>query len=147
MTRYHIDETHAGARTMLEAEALTIQRTTEPFSRSPADLTLEQTVNANAASRLTGIESFSQSVSARRRWMFTRSLRNELNLLNKSGLKPKAHASEIKQIWILTDGKGATMDLFLEEFRDESPYCILTGKVIPADTAENTLSTQTQCQK
>ena len=52
MTRYHIDllntdETHPGARTMLEAGALTVQRTTKPFSRRPVDLTLEQNVNVN----------------------------------------------------------------------------------------------------
>ena len=39
------------------------------------------------------------------------------------------------------------MDPFLVEFRDESLYCILTGKVIPADGAESILSTQTQGQK
>ena len=49
MNRYHldllnIDETHPGARAMLEAGALTVRRTTRSFSRSPVDLTLEQTV-------------------------------------------------------------------------------------------------------
>ena len=73
MTRYHldllnIDETHPSARAILEAGALSIRRTNKPFSRSPVDLTLEQTVNADAASRLTGIAAFSKSVSARKKW-------------------------------------------------------------------------------
>ena len=38
------------------------------------------------------------------------------------------------------------MDPFLTEFRDNSLYCISTGKVIPADTAKSILSTQTQGQ-
>ena len=59
------------------------------------DLTLEQTVNADAASRLTRIASFSKSVSARRRWMVTRSVRSELvsHLMEKSGQKPKSRVS------------------------------------------------------
>ena len=119
MTRYHpdllnIDETHPGARAMLEAGALTVRRTTRSFSRSPVDLTLEQTVNADAA-RLTGIASFSQSVSARRRWMVTRSVRSELvgHLMNKSGLKPKPDvAQDLKPSRIQRD--NADLRLLLE---------------------------------
>ena len=78
---------HPGARAMLEAGALTIRGITKPFSSK-----FEQTVNIDAASRLTMIASFSQSVSARPRWMVTRSVQSELvgHLINKSGLKPKA---------------------------------------------------------
>ena len=38
------------------------------FSRSPINLTLEQTVNADAASLRTGIGAFTNSISARQRW-------------------------------------------------------------------------------
>ena len=77
--------------------------------------------------------------------------------MNKSGLKPKADVvQDLKLCRIqrdnidlnkLIDGIGATIDPYLVEFRDESLYCISTGKVIPADTAESILSTQTQGQK
>ena len=53
---------------MLENGGSAVKRTTKIFfARAPVDLTLEQTVNADAASRLTGIAAFSQSVGARKR--------------------------------------------------------------------------------
>ncbi|MCG7875152.1 MAG: hypothetical protein N0C90_02335 [Candidatus Thiodiazotropha endolucinida] len=164
MTKYHldlvnIDETHPGARAMLEAGALSVRRTDKPFSRSPVDLTLEQTVNADAASRLTGITSFSRSVSARRRWMVTRSVRSELvgHLMDKSGLKPKAAVvQELKPSRIQRDnsdlkkiitGIGATMDPFLVDFRDDKLYCISTGTVMPSDIADSILATESKGQQ
>ena len=60
----NIDETHPGARTILKNGAFSIKRTTKPFIRNPVDLTLEQTVNANAASRMTGISAFTTSDQA-----------------------------------------------------------------------------------
>ena len=56
MVRYHldllnVDQSHLGVRQMLKTGALTIRRTSKPFSRSPVDLTLEQTVNADAEHR------------------------------------------------------------------------------------------------
>ena len=44
-----------------------IKRTIKTFSRSPIYLTLEQTVNADAASQRTGIGAFTNSISARQR--------------------------------------------------------------------------------
>ena len=63
MVRYYlnlvnIDNTHPGVRHILENGALSIRRTDKAFSRTPVDMTLEQTVNADAASRLTGIFAF-----------------------------------------------------------------------------------------
>ena len=132
----NIDETHPGASAMLEAGALSVRRTNKTFSRSPVDLTLEQTVNADVASRLTGITSFSKPVSARRRWMVSRSVRSELvsHLMDKSGQKQKADVvQELKLSRIQRDnadlnklitGIGATMDPFLVDFRKEKLYCI-----------------------
>ena len=70
MVRYYhnlmnMDNTHPGVRESLEKGALSVRRTNKSFSRIQVDITLEQTVNADAASRLTGIASFSQSDSAR----------------------------------------------------------------------------------
>ena len=63
MVRYYlnlvnIDNTHPGVRQILENGALSIRRTDKAFSRTPVDMPLEQTVNADAASRLTGISVF-----------------------------------------------------------------------------------------
>ncbi len=83
MVRYHLnlvnmDKTHPGVQRVLENGALSVRRTKKTFSRTPVDMTLEQTVNADAASRLTGVGSFTQSESARKRWMVTRSVRSSM---------------------------------------------------------------------
>ena len=70
-----IDESHPGLREILEKGAFTVRRTDHAFSRVPVDLTLEQTVNTDAASRLTGISSATNSYTARLRWMVTKSTR------------------------------------------------------------------------
>jgi len=71
----NIDGTHPGFRSILEDGVFTIRRLPKAFSRSPVDLTLEQTVNADAASRMTGMSSFTNNYSARLRWMLTKSAR------------------------------------------------------------------------
>ena len=93
MVRYHLnlinsENTHPGIRDLLEAGALSIRRTDKNFSRTAVDMTLEQTVNADAASRLTGIRSFIQSESSRKRWMVTRAVRSLIvgNLMCKAGI-------------------------------------------------------------
>ena len=49
------------ARKVLESGAFSIRRTSKSYSRSPIDLTLEQTINRDAASSATGITSFANS--------------------------------------------------------------------------------------
>lgn len=71
----NVEDSHPGLRKILDEGAFTIRRTEHAFSRVPVDLTLEQTVNADAASRLTGITSATNSYSARMRWMITKSTR------------------------------------------------------------------------
>ncbi len=83
MVRYHlnllnIDYTHPGVHENLVAGALSIKRTKKPFTRNAVDLTLEQTVNADAASRLTGISAFTSSSEARKRWMVTHASRSAI---------------------------------------------------------------------
>jgi len=48
------------------------------FSRIPVDKALEQTVNADAASRQTEIFAFTNSEDARRRWMVTRAMQSQV---------------------------------------------------------------------
>ena len=57
-----------------------VKRTSNNFSRSPIDLTLEQTVDADAASQRTGIGTFTYSISARQRWSHS-----QANMVNFSG--------------------------------------------------------------
>ena len=46
----NVDSTHPGVRAALEGGALSVRRTDKNFSRNAVDITLEQTVNADAAS-------------------------------------------------------------------------------------------------
>ena len=74
----NMDSTHPGLRPILENGAFTIKRTGKPFSRCPIDLTLEQTINADAASRRTGLSSVTNNYSSRLRWMLTKSARTAI---------------------------------------------------------------------
>ena len=101
MVRYHLnllnmDTTHPGVRQMLENGGLSIKRTMNTFARSPVDMTLEETINADAASRLTGISAFIGSINARKRWMITRSMRSSIisSLLQKAGLSKKEDTNQ-----------------------------------------------------
>ena len=94
MVRYHmnllnVDKTHPGVRDILQQGALSIRRTDKSFFRAAVDITLKQTVNADAASRKTGITAFNTD-AARQRWMVTRSVRSAIigNLMAKARLKP-----------------------------------------------------------
>lgn len=57
---------------------LGIKRTDKSFSRQPTDLTLEQTINADAAKRLTGVLHFTNSISARQRWAKSHDIRSTI---------------------------------------------------------------------
>ncbi|XP_044760189.1 uncharacterized protein LOC123317646 isoform X2 [Coccinella septempunctata] len=74
----NVEDTHPGLKEILINGGISIRRSTKSFSGSPIDLTLEQTINKDAASRLTGISSFTNSISARRRWATSHSLRTSL---------------------------------------------------------------------
>ena len=77
-----------------------IKRSSTSFSRSPIDLALEQTINADAANQGAGISSLTNSISARQWWAESHFLRmpvisnlfTELNMTKKeditSTLKP-----------------------------------------------------------
>lgn len=93
----NIDVTHAGLSTSFENGALSIRRTNKQFCRSPIDLTLEQTINANAANKLTGITAFTNSLYARQRWAETHSVRTAINthLLESLGLVKSNEGSDL----------------------------------------------------
>ncbi|GFV03418.1 uncharacterized protein TNCV_596261 [Trichonephila clavipes] len=69
------DETHPGLKTDFINGYLGIKRTEKPFPRIPIDLTLEQTINAEAARHLSGITYFTNSLAARQRWTKSHSIR------------------------------------------------------------------------
>lgn len=62
-----IEETHSSLHIAIKKGFFGIKRTDKAFSRQPVDITLEQTMNADAAKRMTGIIFFTNSISARQR--------------------------------------------------------------------------------
>ncbi len=156
MVKYHlnllnIDKTHPGLRYILEHGAMSVKRTLKPFSRAAVDLALEQTVNADAASRHTGIAAFTQSEGARRRWMITRSARSAVvgELLAQAGLKSLDDVSketkkyrmtrDQKDLAQLLEGITSTMNPFSMN-PDPNLYCITTGKKVSDDISNDLIS-------
>ena len=73
-----MDLSHPGIISSFKGGALSVRRSRPAFSRSSVDITLEQTINRDAASRQTGITAFTQNVSARKRWTVTRFFRGAI---------------------------------------------------------------------
>ncbi|CAG4981938.1 unnamed protein product [Colias eurytheme] len=65
--------------------AFGIRRTSAAFARSPVDLTLEQTINADASNELTD-NLAADSISARQRWALSHSMRTKLLTITKEYL-------------------------------------------------------------
>ena len=66
------------------------------FSRVPVDLTLEQTINADAACQRTGISALTNSISARQRWAQSHSIRVTVisKVFEEMGLTRKEDVTE-----------------------------------------------------
>lgn len=66
-----------------------MKRTNNPSSRQPIDLTLEQTINADAANKLTGVSHTTNSISARQRWCKSHTLRSIIIsfIMSETGLR------------------------------------------------------------
>ena len=159
MVRYYlnlvnVDNTHPGVRDLLENGAMSIRRTDKSFSRSSVDLTLEQTINADAASRKTGIVAFSSSESARQRWTLTRFVRSAIvgNLLIKAGLKSADDVTASLKPHRVTKDRQDLDNLIKSIENMMNPFAItpknalfniVTGKEVPNEIRDDLL----QCQQ
>lgn len=147
----NIDNTHPGLKEILEGGGLSVRRTSKSFSRTQIDITLEQTVNADAASRQTGISAFSCNESARQRWMITRCVRSSIigNLMQQAGLKKEEDISkELKPHKIIKNSNDlediinrirTTMNPFNQEL-DENLYCLTSWKKLPEEIKKDLLN-------
>ena len=143
-TRYllnmlNMENTHEGIRANFEGGALSIRRTPKSFSHCAVDLTLEQTINKDAASRHTGISAFTQCVKARKRWTVTRSMRGAVVacLLDMAAITTKDEITqELKLYRIKRDNSDLenliksledTMNPFQNNPEDKL-YCLSTGQ-------------------
>ena len=85
-----------------------IHHTEKSFSGSPIDLTLEQTINADAANQTKGITAITNSICARQRWAESHSLRTALLTLmfNNLAINKKDVSRDLKPYKIKSDTKS-----------------------------------------
>ena len=92
MTRYSLELLNLDLplRKILMNGGLSVRRSKNHFSRVGVDMTLEQTINAEAKSRLKGIIAFADVNIAVNNWLITSSMRTEIvnKVMNIAGLGP-----------------------------------------------------------
>lgn len=163
MVRYclnliNIDRSHPGLRDVLGKGALSVRRTSNNFSRNPVDMTLEQTINQDAASRSTGITAFQQNIAAKSRWTATRSARSTMvgSLMTKAGLqqkedvkkelKPSRVKRDHEDLTKIVEGIEACFNPFTGE-KSEKLFSISTGKATSEAVKKDLLSIKQTGQK
>ena len=146
------ENSHPGISEYFDSGALSVRRTEKNYSRTAHDITLEQTVNRDAASRHTGIAAFTNSVSARKRWCITRAERSKVITLlcQKAGIEVRdSVAQELKSTQIKHDNEDRSKLIntiremrnpFDPELRDDSLYCLTTGAALADDIANELIS-------
>lgn len=153
----NIDETHPGLASEFKSGALSIRRTAKNFCRSPVDLTVEQTINANAANRLTGITSFTNSHYARQRWNETHTARKaiithlleQLKLTDLSENSASEYQNKIfnRQVEKFIDEVCNNIDPFFVDLNRLKLFNISTGKAASMETTEFLLGAETNGRK
>lgn len=162
----NIDNSHPGLRRILDNGGFSIRRSDNHFSRIPIDLTLEQTINADAASRLTGYTSSTDNYNARVRWCITKSSRAALvsDALSMVGLDNANHSNGLSSSRIERDNNDLQkivkqIESCINPFSLEHEAALVnisTGKVasdtvtssllcIPADGKERHQAFVTEC--
>ena len=149
--RYHdnllqLSTSHPEILTEFEKGNFSVRRTNKNFSRLPVDLTLEQTINADAACQRVGIISLTNSISARQRWaqghsVCTAILSNlftELKLTRKEDitkeLQPNCIKRNVNDVEIILDFIEETRNPFHEHANPDTLFNISTGKSASAET-------------
>ena len=135
------------ARKVLETGAFSTRRTNKSYSRSPIDLTLEQTVNRDAASSATGITSFANSESAFRRWNISLTQRSIAvsEIKDMCDIQPgETPVNQLKKGRINRDNRDMeALTKALEDtcypFKKDAPSVLVniaTGKVAASETSD-----------
>lgn len=96
---------HPGLEIKLAGGSFDVRRTEKPFSRIPVDLTLKQTINADAARSLTEITHLTNSIQARQRWAMGHGLRSTVisHVLEEANLKQGCEvAAELGESSVIT---------------------------------------------
>lgn len=142
----NIDQSHPGLREQFETGALSVCRTTKNFCRAPVDLTLEQTINSNAANKLTGISSFTNSLYARQRWPETHTARKAiishlfehlmLNESNENCNNDRQNRIFANQVEKFINEVQSNIDPFSEDLNRSKLFNLSTGKAAFDETVE-----------
>ncbi|GFW70277.1 hypothetical protein TNCV_5131031 [Trichonephila clavipes] len=131
-----------------------IKRTNKPFSRQPIDLTLEQTINADAARTLTGIAHLTNSISARQRWARSHDIRStiithvleEIGITKKQDISTELQPHNIKKSCHQLEKFMNSFDQYVNPFSlDLSPdqlFNIASGKAASSEVEEFLLNVQ-----
>lgn len=150
LTRNHdnfmnITRSHPGLWEDFESGALSVRRTAKNFCRSPVDLTLEQTINANAANRLTGVTCLTNNIHARQRWSETHTARMAiishffefLHLAKFSETSDSQYQSRVfsKQVQKFTEQVCDNINPFNVDVNPEILFNLSTGKAASSETA------------
>lgn len=151
IVKYHdnllrVEETHPGLLDELEKCSFGVKRTEKPFSRQPIDLTLEQTINADGAKRLTGVIHFTNSISARQRWARSHGIRSSIIShvyedirLRKSqditsDLEPNKMKKHVALVQNVMQTLQQNMNPFSADVNSDFLFNIATGKAAPEST-------------
>ncbi len=148
-----MDITHPGIKQQLEQGGLSVRLSSNSFARQPVDQALESTINADAASRHTGITAFHQSQGATRRWTVTRSARSTIvrHLFEKAGITKSTNPSHELRKSKISKFQGdleniskmitATMNPFSDSLIDNTYlYCLADGKQMPEEVKHDMLN-------
>lgn len=159
MTRNHddfanIERTHPGLLDDFETGALSIRRTSKNFCRTPIDLTLEQTINANAANKLSGITAFTNNFEARQRWSETHTARtaviaNFMQFLHLSRCDESGYLSTVftRQVKSFVGQVVANINPFNDDLNPHELFNLSTGKAASPETAEFLLNARSKGAK
>lgn len=135
-----VASTHPGLEEDFKKGFFGIKRTGKPFSRQPIDLTLEQTINADAARRLTGITHLTDSIAARQRWARSHDIRltiithvlEEIGINKKQDISAELQPSNIKKNCEQLEKFVKSFDQFINPFSAQLPpnqlFNISSGK-------------------
>ena len=155
LTMYQLDllnaeDTHPGIRQLLDSGGFSVRRSDNDFARLPVDLTLEQIVNRDAASRLTRYTDCTNNYGARLRWAATKSARaaivGEMKEMVGIGVSHESQA-ELSPSRLIRDNSGlekivSHIELTLNPFGAvEIPALVnlTTGKHASSEIAESLL--------
>ena len=139
-------------RAVLENGAFSVRRTKKNYSRSAVDLSLEQSVNRDAASSMRGIVAFRNNQNAMRRWSITMTQRAMAvtELRTFAGLDVGEHAaaqcrpSKIRKDHRQMNALGQKIEESCNPFKEDGPdqlVNVATGHVAVKATQDYLLNT------